>query len=139
MEIGIAETDKEISECYEVLIELRPQLNKTNFVELIRELMLSQGYRLIYLKNPEIKSVMGVRIGLWLHTGKYLEIEDLVTSSTARSNGHGKQWLNWAKEYAKANNCKQVRLVSGVTRERAHEFYQNNGMKFEAKYFSSNV
>ncbi|NRQ43970.1 GNAT family N-acetyltransferase [Rheinheimera sp. YQF-2] len=139
MEIGIAETDKEISECYEVLSQLRPQLKKDRFVALIHELMLSQGYKLIYLKNPEIKSVMGIRIGLWLHTGKYLEIEDLVTSSNKRSNGYGMQLLNWAKEYAKANNCNQVRLVSGVAREQAHKFYQNNGMSFEAKYFSINI
>lgn len=98
--------------------------------------MITQGYKLIYLKDFEIKSVMGIRIGLWLHTGKYLEIEDLITSSTERSNGYGMQLLNWAKEYAKSNKCNQVRLVSGVARDQAHKFYQNNGMSFEAKYFS---
>lgn len=139
MEIGIAETDSEISECYEVLTQLRPQLKKESFVALIRELMLNQDYKLIYLRNFEIKSVMGIRIGVWLHTGKYLEIEDLVTSSDERSNGYGLQLLNWAKEYAKTNKCNQVRLVSGVARERAHKFYQNNGMSFEAKYFSFNI
>ena len=140
MEIVIAETDKEIFECYGVLSQLRPQLGKENFVTLIRELMLNQGYKLIYLKNnSEVKSVMGIRIGWWLHTGKYLEIEDLITSSNERSNGYGKQLLNWAKEYAKANSCNQLRLVSGVAREQAHKFYQNNGMSFEAKYFSINI
>jgi GNAT superfamily N-acetyltransferase len=136
MEIGIAETDDEISKCYEVLAQLRPQLKKESFVALVRELMITQGYKLIYLKDFEIKSVMGIRIGLWLHTGKYLEIEDLITSSTERSNGYGMQLLNWAKEYAKSNKCNQVRLVSGVARDQAHKFYQNNGMSFEAKYFS---
>lgn len=136
MEIGIAETDDEISKCYEVLAQLRPQLKKESFVALVRELMITQGYKLIYLKDFEIKSVMGIRIGLWLHTGKYLEIEDLITSSTERSNGYGMQLLNWAKEYAKSNKCNQVRLVSGVARHQAHKFYQNNGMSFEAKYFS---
>ena len=136
MEIGIALTDDEIFACYQVLTQLRPQLTQASFVATIRELMLHQGYKLIYLKDPEIQSVMGVRIGSWLHTGKYLEIEDLVTASEARSNGYGVQLLNWAKEYAKANKCNQVRLVSGLVREQAHKFYQNNGMLFEAKYFS---
>jgi GNAT superfamily N-acetyltransferase len=139
MEIGIAETDNEIFECYEVLTQLRPQLKKESFVALIRELMLSQGYKLIYLKDYEIKSVMGIRIGLWLPTGKYLEIEDLVTSSSERSKGYGMQILNWAKEYAKVNKCNQLRLVSGVAREQAHKFYQNNGMSFEAKFFSFSI
>jgi GNAT superfamily N-acetyltransferase len=139
MKIGIAETDEEISECYEVLSLLRPQLKKESFVAIIRKLMLNQDYKLVILKNPEIKSVMGVRIGLWLHTGKYLEIEDLITFSSDRSNGYGKHLINWAKEYAKVCNCNQVRLVSGVSREQAHKFYQNNGMSFEAKYFSINI
>lgn len=139
MEIGIAETDNEIVECFEVLSQLRPQLKRETFVALIRKLMLSQGYKLVFLRNSSIKSVMGIRIGLWLHTGKYLEIEDLITSSTDRSNGYGEHLLEWAKEYAKINNCSQVRLVSGVAREQAHKFYQRNGMSFEAKYFSFNI
>lgn len=139
MEIGIAESDDEIIECFEVLSQLRPQLKRETFVALIRKLMHSHGYRLVFLRNSGIKSVMGVRIGMWLHTGKYLEIEDLITSSNDRSNGYGEHLLEWAKQYAKLNECGQVRLVSGVAREQAHQFYQRNGMSFEAKYFSINV
>lgn len=139
MEIRTAETDNEIIGCYEVLSQLRPQLKIENFVVLIRDLMLNQGYKLVFLKEYEIKSVMGIRIGLWLHAGKYLETEDLVTSSKDRSNGYGAQLLKWAKEYAKSNSCYQIRLVSGVSREQAHKFYQKNGMSFETKYFSANV
>lgn len=139
MEINIAETNQDISECFEVLSQLRPKLEKESFTALIQELMLNHGYKLVYLKHSEVKSVMGIRIGYWLHTGKYLEIEDFVTTSDERSKGYGVRLLNWAKEYAKANQCNQVRLVSGVTREKAHKFYQNNGMSFEAKYYSFNL
>ena len=101
--------------------------------------MRDKSYKLVFLKEREIKSVMGIRIGLWLHSGKYLEIEDLVTSGKDRSNGYGGQLLKWAKAYAKNHNCNQIRLVSGISREQAHEFYQKNGLSFEAKYFSANV
>lgn len=139
MEIKIAESDDEILACYEILSQLRPQIKIENFVFLIRDLMRDQSYKLVFLKEREIKSVMGIRIGLWLHSGKYLEIEDLVTSRKNRSNGYGGQLFEWAKEYAKQNNCNQVRLVSGVSREQAHKFYQENGMSFEARYFSINI
>lgn len=136
MEIVIAETDKDIADCYPVMSQLRPQLERESFVAQVRALMCEQGYQLVYLKDPQIKSVMGIRIGSWLHRGKYVEIEDLVTCQDQRSQGYGEQMLNWAKAYAKANGCGQVRLVSGVARERAHQFYQSHGMAFEAKYFS---
>lgn len=139
MEIKIAGTDEEIMECFEVLNELRPHLDSEGFVTLIRELQHSHNYELVYLKQTNVKSVMGIRTGLWLHTGRYLEIEDLITSSRERSNGYGAKLLHWAKEYAKAKSCNQLRLVSGVAREQAHEFYENNDMFYEAKYFSINL
>jgi GNAT superfamily N-acetyltransferase len=136
MEIKIAESDSEIMECFPVIYELRPQLKKGDFVNLIRELNKNHNYQLVYLKDTVISSVMGIRIGLWLHTGKYLEIEDLITTESARSKGHGEKLLDWAKKYGKSQSCNQLRLVSGVSREKAHKFYKNNGMLFEAKYFS---
>lgn len=139
MEIAIAGTEQDIADCYLVMSQLRPQLDKAGFVAAVRELMREHGYQLVYLKNPQIKAVMGLRCGAWLHRGKYLEIEDLVTCQTERSKGYGEQMLNWAKEYAKSNGCSQLRLVSGVARERAHQFYQQHGMTFEAKYFSIDI
>ena len=35
--------------------------------------------------------------------------------------------------------CDQVRLVSGVQRVDAHRFYEREGMRFEAKYFSMDL
>lgn len=139
MQIAIAETDQDIADCYPVLSQLRPQLAREQFVAQVRELMRHHGYQLVYLKDPQIKSVMGIRFGAWLHRGKYVEIEDLVTCQDQRSQGYGVQMLNWAKAYAKSNGCSQVRLVSGVARERAHQFYQQHGMTFEAKYFSIDI
>lgn len=83
--------------------------------------------------------MVGYRIADWLHTGKYLEIEDLVTDSGQGSKGYGSLLFDWVIEQAKTERCNQVRLVSGVRRERAHKFYLKRGMVWEAKYFSINV
>lgn len=69
----------------------------------------------------------------------YLEIEELITIEEERSMGYGSKLFDWTIAFAKENKCKQVRLVSGVSRERAHKFYLNKGMSFEAKYFSLDV
>lgn len=99
----------------------------------------STGYKLVYLIDGDIKAVAGFRISEWLHTGRYLEIEDFITKEGERSKGYGSKLFDWTLGYARENGCNQLRLVSGVSREAAHKFYLNKGMAFEAKYFSINV
>lgn len=136
MHIAIANTAQDISACYPVLKELRPQLNEETFVANIDHLRSEYGYQLISLRDQDVRAVAGIRIAHWLHTGKYLEIEDLITADAHRSKGYGKALFTWIVEYAKQQGCRQLRLVSGVKREAAHRFYLRQGMQFEAKYFS---
>jgi len=136
MEIKLAISESEISECFQLLSLLRPQYAHDEFMAKVKDLNIQNGYQLVYLKDKEIKSVAGIRISDWLHTGKYLEVEELVTCSESRSNGYGSKIFDWISEYAKKQSCNQIRLVSGVTRERAHSFYLKKGMVNEAKYFS---
>jgi GNAT superfamily N-acetyltransferase len=139
MEIKIASSDIEISECFKLLSQLRPQYKHDEFVNKVKDLNNQNGYQLVYLKDKQIKSVAGIRISDWLHTGKYLEIDDLVTCSDSRSKGYGSKIFDWISDYAKDKSCNQIKLVSGVTRERAHRFYLAKGMNYEAKYFSLNL
>ena len=139
MEVKIAESEAEISNCYDVLKELRPHLCREQFIETIRSLEVGANFKLVYLTDSTIKTVAGVRIAEWLYSGKYLEIEDLITTESERSKGYGGVLFDWLHNYAKANQCDQLRLVSGVARESAHRFYLRKGMIFEAKYFSINL
>jgi GNAT superfamily N-acetyltransferase len=62
-----------------------------------------------------------------------------VAKSDERSKGYGGELFDWLVEYAKANDCRQVRLVSRVSRLDAHRFYVRKGMILEAYYFSLNL
>lgn len=136
----IAREPEEISKCYELMKQLRPHLSIAQFRESVSRMAQNQGYLLVYLEQGEdIVSVAGLRLAEWLHTGKYLEIEDLITTEGYRSKGFGRKLFNEILQYAKQHQCKQVRLVSGVKREDAHRFYLANGMVYEAKYFSINT
>lgn len=139
MEIKIAENESEISSCYDVLVELRPNLCKENFIGTIRRLEATTNFKLVYLKDSTVKAVAGVRISEWLYSGQHLEIEDLITTQSERSKGYGGTLFDWLHNYAKTNHCAQLRLVSGVAREAAHRFYLKKGMVFEAKYFSMKI
>jgi GNAT superfamily N-acetyltransferase len=137
--ITIAETDTEIQDCYAVMSELRPHISANEFLPRVKYLSVNTGFRLVYLKDEEIKAVGGFRISEWLSGGKYLEIEDLATKSGERSKGYGGEIFDWLVNYAKENGCDQIRLVSHVKRFAAHRFYLRKGMIIEAHYFSMSL
>ena len=139
MEIKIASTEFEIAQCFSVLAELRPHLSVDAFVNTVERLRKTTNFKLAYLNDGGIKAVAGFRLSEWLAAGYYLEIEDLITTASERSKGYGGMLFDWLYEYASANNCNQLRLVSGIVRESAHRFYLRKGMTFEAKYFSINI
>lgn len=136
MKVQLATSPQEVTACFAVMSELRPHLSLDSFTALVERMQKNHGYELVYLDDNGIKAVAGIRIAEWLYTGKYLEIDDLVTTAAARSKGYGAILFDWLANYAREQKCVQVRLVSGVQRADAHRFYLNKGMKFEAKYFS---
>ena len=137
--IRIALDDADIAACFAVLCQLRPQLAEDSFVARIKELRRSSGYQLACLDEDGVKAVAGYRIGDWLHAGRYLEVEDLVSRDDARSRGYGGQLFDWLVQEAARQGCRQIRLLSGVKRVDAHRFYLRKGMAIEASYFSMRV
>jgi GNAT superfamily N-acetyltransferase len=135
--IAIAGTDREIEDCYVVMAQLRPAIGRDEFLPAVKRLSANTGFRLVYLTDAaEVKAVGGFRISEWLAGGKYLEIEDLATKEGERSKGYGGALFDWLVDYARENNCHQLRLVSHVKRFGAHRFYLRKGMIIEAHYFS---
>ena len=138
--IGLAATDAEIEACYAVMRELRPHLSAADFLAQVKRQMGAYGFRLVYCEHEsEIVAVGGIRLAEWLAGGRYLEIEDLVAKDGARSRGHGGALFDWCVEHARANGCRQLRLVSHVVRFGAHRFYLRRGMNIEAHYFSMSL
>jgi GNAT superfamily N-acetyltransferase len=139
-DIRVATTEAELASCYPVMAELRPHLSLEQFISMVDRLRETTGLRIAYLiDDARIACVAGFRVSEWLAGGRYLEIEDLVTSSNERSKGHGSVMFDWLKQCAKEADCKQVRLVSNVRRIDAHRFYERKGMRREAYYFSIDV
>ena len=137
MTIDFATTDDEISECYDVMAELRPHIPREDFLPRVRRQMRDFGYSVAYVKDDdEVKAVAGIRISEWLFGGKYLEIDDLVSKDGDRSKGYGGQLFDWIVDLAKSEHCNHVRLLSGVQRFDAHRFYLRKRMNIEAHYFS---
>jgi GNAT superfamily N-acetyltransferase len=137
MHIGFIESPQATAASHALMRQLRPHLDLAAYLQQVDELRREHRYQLVGLEaEGQLRALAGIRIGQWLHSGRYLEVEDLVTAPDARSQGHGAALLAWIADHARARGCRQLRLVSGVQREHAHRFYLREGLSWEAKYFS---
>lgn len=139
MNIRIATTNREIAACYPVIRELRPKLEENEFLSQVR-IQEHAGYRLVFVQEPDrVVAVAGFRIGESLSWGRFLYVDDLVTSSAHRSKGYGAKLLSWLKEYAATEGCLQIHLDSGIQRKEAHRFYEREGLSMTAYHFFGNI
>jgi len=135
----IAETDKEIENCFEVMSQLRPHLKQAEFLPLVRQ-METEGYRIAYIEqNGMVVAVAGYRISTNFHLGKHLYVNDLVTSSSLRSMGYGEELIKWLRVEAKSAGCRFLDLDSGTQRDRAHKFYFRHGFTIASFHFSEGL
>jgi GNAT superfamily N-acetyltransferase len=127
--IRIAETPVEIEQCFPVMAQLRPHLEREEFIARVQRQM-ADSYRLAYLSaGSSVIAVAGYRITENLAWGRFLYVDDLVTDQAARSRGHGKALLAWLTRHARQNGCAQLHLDSGAQRKDAHRFYLREGME----------
>ena len=119
--------------------QLRPHLTSEQaFVEQVQR-QLKEGYHLAYIEaDGEVKALVGFRFLEFLAWGKVCYIDDLITDSETRRNGHGGKLLKWVIEQAKKENCDQVHLDSGPQRLDAHRLYLNHGFKIIGHHFALN-
>ena len=134
--VALAQQKEEISLCYPVMAQLRPQYSLDQFVSQV-EAQMKQGYHLAYLIDENIiKSVAGFRVSESLAWGKFLYVDDLVSDKKYRHSGAGTVLFEWLVDYAKYNQCQQLHLDSGVQRHLAHQFYIRRGMHISSHHFT---
>jgi GNAT superfamily N-acetyltransferase len=116
--------------------QLRPHLVESEFVARI-DRMRPNGFLLAALEDDGVvRAVAGYRYLDLLFCGKAMYVDDLVTDSTARSNGYGKAMLDWLRNQATTNGCTTFTLDSGVHRHEAHRFYFRERMTIHAFHFT---
>ena len=135
--ISLAETDADIARCFPVMSQLRPHLVESEFVGRVRR-MQPQSYQLAFLADGSgtVRSVAGFRVMDMLFSGKTLYVDDLVTDSATRSQGHGDRLFDWLVDWARTHGCQEFSLDSGTQRVDAHRFYLRKRMKISSFHFS---
>jgi GNAT superfamily N-acetyltransferase len=135
--ISIAESIREINDCFPVIKELRSHLQLTDFIIQVQRQQQQFNYQLAYLRAEEmVVAVAGFRISESLAWGKFLYVDDLVSKSGCRSQGYGTVLFNWLVKYARDLDCQQLTLDSGVQRFAAHRFYLSHRMEITSHHFT---
>lgn len=135
MTITIAETDAAITRCAPVMRQLRPHVPEAEFVDRIRR-QQAGGYHLACLEDDgRVVAAAGYRVMDNLYSGRVLYVDDLVTDETARSQGYGRQLLDWLVGQAREAGCQTLELDSGVQRFDAHRFYLTHRMVIASHHF----
>jgi len=76
----------------------------------------------------------GSRFQLNMYYGRYVWVYELVTDADHRSEGHGLELLSFVEDWAAENDCQLVALSSGLQREDAHRFYEEQAEMERASY-----
>ncbi len=122
-------TEAEFEEAYPVLDQLRP-VGEEAFPQLLQQMRAESDYQLFALREDgEIRGLAGVVVQTNLYHGKHAWVHDLVVDEPYRGQGYGGRLLEWVSEWADERDCSCVELASGLWRDEAHRFYEDNGME----------
>ena len=124
-----------LRQAWPVMQQLRPHLSEQQFIDLVA-VMRPESFRLAALfDNDNCVAVTGFRIQHYLHRGKNLYVDDLVTDTALHGRGYGKALLDWLKLEAARQGCDNLHLDSGTQRLGAHAFYFAQNMKISSFHF----
>lgn len=130
---------KELVSVFDVLSQLRTELDYDEFEDLIYE-MRSMEYKMVGVMDGEVLiTYAGVAVQTNLYHKRHLYVFDLVTDEKYRGRGYGKMMLEYLHDFAKMGMCENIVLSSGVHREKAHEFYEKNGFAKKSFVFLKSV
>ena len=83
--------------------------------------------------------VAGYWLGARFWCGEFMDVDNVVVDETLRSQGIGKQLMDWLHIKARESNCKIVVLDSYVTYVGAHRFYFREGYEILGFHFKRDV
>lgn len=135
-EIYIAESGKELEECFYVFKVLRPHLNEEEFLPQVKR-QQAQGFKVLALRHDGVvKSAAGFRFAEFLAWGKVLYIDDLITLPVEKKRGFAGQLLDWLIAHAQSQKCDGLHLDTGYARHDAHRLYLRKGLQLNCHHLA---
>lgn len=137
--IKILEKPVEMYEQYELIIQLSKNVSFENYCEMIDEMVLLNYKQAVAFINNKPVGVCGYWINTKIYSGKYVELDNVVTDEKYRSNKIGALLCEFVLGIAKENNCTTAMLDAYIENESGHHFYQNLGFEKKGYHFIKKI
>ncbi|MEI8096204.1 MAG: GNAT family N-acetyltransferase [Spirochaetales bacterium] len=132
-------TEGDLTRAFPVVKELRPLLTLGVLLSAF-PVQRAEGYRLFAAEaGGEVTAVIGWRVQTYLHSGKTLYVDDLVTATAHRGKGYARALLDHAEAAAREAGCRSFSLDSGHQRFDAHRVYLNSGLRIVSHHFAKDL
>lgn len=118
--------------------QLRPGL-PADYLATLQGIFDDGGEMAVAAHGDDVVAVAVFRCHRNTSSGVHFYIDDLVTASSARSQGIGKRLLDWLAEEARGRGAAWMKLDSGTQRIDAHRFYHREGMHIACFLFSRDL
>lgn len=138
LRIAWADSDEDIVTCLALMRQWWPRIGRDDDpLARVRSLQ-EHGYRLAAAwQDDRIVGCAGYHLAENLLRGRYLHVDELVTSEDVRSTGIGQRLLQALIEEARNLECQALVLECGLINARAHAFYFREGLRISAFRFAA--
>lgn len=127
--ISPIQTDQDYQACFEVMRELRPNLTDVESFAAQARRQADQGYRILAAwHDDQVTGLAGFRLQENLMYGKFLYVDDLVTTARARGEGTGAKLIAATRQEAKDLGCAWFVLDTAAENALGQRFYYRQGL-----------
>lgn len=136
-----AETDEDLQACFLVMQQLRPHLRTADdFTARVRRMMAGGQYRILAAWHGQAAlALAGYRLQENLIYGRFLYVDDLITTAASRGRNFGAGLLDELGVVAARQGCGQLVLDTGLSNALAQRFYFRQGLVTSAIRFSKAI
>lgn len=134
--LSAVESDEDYRASFPVMQELRPHLaDAAAFAERARR-QAGQGYRLLAAwQDGQVRALAGYRVQENLLYGRFLYVDDLVTSAGARGQRLGASLIDALREEAREQACSHLVLDTALANSLGQRFYFRQGLLAVGMHF----
>lgn len=134
------ESDQDYQTGFEVMRELRPHLTDASaFAAQVRR-QAEQGYRLLAAwRDEQIQGLAGYRLQENLIYGRFIYLDDLITTENARRHRVGATLIDSVRDEARRQGCAHFVLDTGLANALGQRFYFRQGLLAKALHFGQQL
>lgn len=110
----VARTSEQLTACKDLILRLRPDLNENNYLNLLRNMMEEESFKLVYIPNDggvNAAAFIGYRTMYLLQQGWVMYIDGQYTDPQYQGRGYTGSLLDFAAQEAREAGIQFIHLV----------------------------